>query len=126
MDLVMMRLSALPKTWLFDLDGTLVAHNGHLAGGDRLLAGVGDFFGRIPPEDTIILLSSRPESLRQPSLAFLAQAGIRIDRAIFGLPVGERILFNDGKPSGLATAHAVDLPRDDGLEGVDFVCDPKL
>lgn len=64
--------------------------------------------------------------MRQASLAFLAAAGVRIDHAIFGLPPGERILFNDEKPSGLKTAHAINLVRDEGFERVTFVCDPAL
>ena len=33
-------LSPLPHTWILDVDGTLCVHNGHLNGGDELLAGV--------------------------------------------------------------------------------------
>ena len=121
-----MRLSTLPKTWILDLDGLLVAHNGHLSGPDRLLPGVADFARKIGPNDKVVLLSSRDPSLRDTAIAFLKDAGIQITGAIFGLPHGERILFNDRKPSGLATAHAVNLDRDQGLEGIAFICDPKL
>src|ERR1700744_3334044 len=113
----MMRLSPLGKTWIFDLDGVLAPHNGHLAGPERLLPGVAEFFAKVAPGDTTVLLSSRHVSMREASLAFLAAAGIRIDHAIFGVPHGERILFNDRKPSGLATAYAINLNRDEGLEG---------
>jgi FMN phosphatase YigB (HAD superfamily) len=122
----MMRLSPLGKTWIFDLDGVLAPHNGHLTGADRLLPGVAEFFAKIAPGDMTVLVSSRDVSMRETSLAFLAAAGIRIDHAIFGVPHGERILFNDRKPSGLATAHAVNLNRDEGLGSVGFVNDPGL
>jgi hypothetical protein len=123
---VVMRLSTLAKTWIFDLDGVLTPHNGYRSGPERLLPGVADFARRIAPQDTMLLLSSRDVALREASLAFLASAGLRVDGAIFGLPHGERILFNDRKPSGLATAHAINLGRDQGLESVRFVCDPSL
>ena len=36
-------LSTLPKTWVFDLDGTILKHNGYkLDGEDTLLKGVKD------------------------------------------------------------------------------------
>ena len=36
--------SNLNKTWIFDLDGTLVIHNGYKCGEDTLLPGVKEFF----------------------------------------------------------------------------------
>jgi hypothetical protein len=122
----MMRLSPLGKTWIFDLDGVLAPHNGHHSGPERLLPGVAEFFAKIAPGDTTVLLSSRDASMREPSLAFLAASGLRIDHAVFGVPHGERILFNDRKPSGLDTAHAINLRRDEGLGSVEFISDPAL
>ena len=47
-------LSTLPKTWIFDLDGTIVRHNGYkLDGKDSLLAGMKEYIRSIPPEDKI-------------------------------------------------------------------------
>jgi hypothetical protein len=122
----MIRVSALPKTWIFDLDGCLVVHCGHLGDGDRLLPGVREWMAQIPASDRIVLLSAREECYRESSLAFLRGEGIRIDHAVFGLPVGERILFNDRKPQGLDTALAVNLPRDAGPSAVAVECDPAL
>ena len=122
----MMRLSALPKTWILDLDGLLVPHNGHLSGSDRLLPGVAEFAKKIGPHDKVVLLSSRDPDSQDAAIAFLRDAGIHVAGAVFGLPHGERILFNDRKPSGLPTAHAINLDRDQGLEDVSFICDPKL
>ena len=51
----MIHLSKLPKTWLIDVDGTLVKHNGYLEGKDELLDGVIDFFEKIPQQDKVIL-----------------------------------------------------------------------
>lgn len=112
----MMHLSDLDKTWIFDLDGTLVEHDGCFKGGERLLPGVKELFARMGSGDKVVLLSARPESQKAESLAFLAAEGLRIDFAIFGLPYGERILFNDEKPSGLKTAIAVSLKRDGGVD----------
>lgn len=118
-------LSPLPHTWLVDVDGTIVVHNGHKRGGDALLPGVREFWAEIPDEDVIVLLSARTEVETAATLAFLAGEGLRWDRVLFGLPAGERILINDAKPSGLTTALAVDLPRDAGLSGVAVTVDPE-
>lgn len=108
-------LSTLPKTWLFDLDGTIVKHNGHLHGDDILLDGVQEFFDTISEQDKVILLTSRPEIYRENTLRFLVANQIRFDAILFGLPMGERVLVNDRKNSGLTTAYAVNLPRDSGF-----------
>lgn len=108
-----MVLSTLPKTWIFDLDGTLVKHNGYKTDGqDRLLPGVMDYLAAIPAEDRIIILTSREEVFREQTITFLKEAGIRFDEIIFGVPMGERILVNDKKPSGLEMAIAWNLERD--------------
>ena len=55
-------LSTLPKTWIFDLDGTLVKHNGYKEDGiDILLADAKEYLAEIPPEDKIIIVTSRTE-----------------------------------------------------------------
>jgi hypothetical protein len=112
--------------WLVDIDGTMVVHNGHLAGQDSLLSGVAAFWKNIPEQDTVILLSARQETWREATLAWLAAQGLRIDHALFGMPAGERILINDKKDSGLATAVAVNLARNTGLGGLSVVIDSNL
>lgn len=120
-------LSALGKTWLFDLDGTLARHNGYRHGKDELLPGVRDFFEEsIGENDAVVILTSRKEEFRGVTERFLAENNIRYDSIIFNLPAGERILFNDSKPSGLNTAVAVSCARDRGLEGMEAVCDGRL
>jgi len=119
-------LSPLPKTWLIDIDGTVLPHNGHLSGTDALLPSVAALWARFGPEDRIILLTGRAEAHRAETLAVLRAAGLRWDETLFGLPTGERVLINDAKPSGLCTAHAVCVPRDAGLEGVAVAVDEAL
>jgi hypothetical protein len=117
-------LSSLPHTWIIDIDGTILKNNGHKEGhGDQLLCGVRDFWKRIPVEDTIILVSAREELYAEATLDFLRSNGLRYDQYIFGLPKGERILINDTKPSGLDTALAINVKRDQGLEELVLTCD---
>ena len=106
-------VSSLGKTWLFDLDGTVVKHNGYLTDGkDTLLDGAKEFFAAVPPDDTIVFLTSRSEKYAQTTEAFLKENGIRYNSIVYGLPYGERILVNDCKPSGLKMAVAVNTKRD--------------
>lgn len=105
-------LSPLPHTWLFDIDGTLVVHNGYLNGGDRLLPGVKETFAQIPSGDSIILMTARPQTSSAELERFLEESGIRYDRIIYDVPQGERVLVNDKKPSGLITAYAINKERD--------------
>lgn len=106
-------LSTLPKTWVLDLDGTILKHNGYkLDGEDTLLPGVKEFFDGIPCGDKIIIFTSRAEEYREMTLGFLKRHAIRFDKILFDMPVGERIIVNDRKPSGLDMAVAVNIDRD--------------
>lgn len=121
-----LRLSTLPKTWVFDVDGTLVIHNGHLRPqGDELLPGVKEFFASLPAQDAVVLLTARKKELGPALEAFLTANGIRYDAILYGMPAGERILVNDCKPSGLLTAVAVNKKRDDELS-IHTVLDESL
>lgn len=114
-------LSSLRHTWIFDIDGTIVKHNGYkLNGEDTLLSGVKDFFQAIPEEDMIILLTSRTVESKEQTEEFLKKNKIRFDHIIYHVPYGERILYNDNKPSGLRMAYSVCLARDEGLQ-TDFI-----
>ena len=109
-----MILSTLPKTWIFDLDGTLVKHNGYkLDGRDTLLSGVTEYLSEIPEEDKIVIFTSRTEEYKEETLRFLIENHIRYDSILFNMPMGERIVVNDRKPSGIDMAVAVNLDRDD-------------
>lgn len=106
-------LSTLPKTWIFDLDGTLLKHNGYkIDGTDTVLPGAKEYIDQIPAEDKIVILTSRTEEYREMTLSFLKEQQLRYDEIIFNMPMGERILVNDRKPSGLDMAVAFNLDRD--------------
>lgn len=106
-------LSTLSKTWIFDLDGTLLKHNGYkIDGKDSLLEGAKEYIDAIPKEDYILILTSRTDEYKQMTLNFLSENNIRYDNIIFNMPYGERIIVNDRKPSGLDMSVAINLDRD--------------
>lgn len=105
-------LSSLGHTWILDLDGTIVKHNGYkLDGQDTFLDGAEAFLKSLPGQDKIIFLTSREENLKEQTERFLKKHGIRFDYILCGMPYGERILFNDCKPSGLKMGIAVNVKR---------------
>ena len=107
-------LSPLPHTWIFDLDGSIVKHNGYKNGNDVLLPSVKEFFENdLPAGDFVIIVTSREEKCKKSVIKFLKNNKIRFNHIIFGLPYGERILINDKKPSNLITSYAINLKRDE-------------
>ncbi len=120
------KVSPLGKTWIFDIDGTIVKHNGYkLDGYDTLLDGAKEFFNNIPDGDMIILLTSRKYEDREMTEKFLMDNGIRFDNIIYDAPYGERIIINDKKPSGLITSVAVNTDRDEFMQ-TEFEIDENL
>ena len=119
-------LSCLPKTWLIDIDGVILKHNGYKQDGEKLLPGVQEFWQQISEEDFVILLTARAEEMRESTLELLANYGLRYNIAIFGIPTGERVCINDKKPSGLLTSYAVNLLRDQGLSQLKAIKDPNF
>lgn len=119
-------LSPLRKTWIFDFDGTLVVHNGYKAGKDQLLPGVREFLSKIPADDYIIILTAREREAAEKTESFLEQEGIRYDQILYAMPMGERILFNDSKPSGLKMCYSVERQRNQGFCDVEFTVDSNL
>ena len=118
-------LSNLGHTWILDLDGTIVKHNGYkIDGEDTFLDGAIEFLNSIPDEDMIIFLTSRTEEYRDITECFLRENGIRYNHIIFGAPFGERIIVNDKKNSGLAMAACVNGDRD--IFSVSFQIDESL
>lgn len=106
-------LSTLPKTWVFDLDGTLLKHNGYKSDGyDTLLDGVKEYISSIPSEDKIVIMTSRTDEYKKMTVDFLAEQGVRYDDILFNMPMGERIIVNDRKPSGLEMSVAINVDRD--------------
>lgn len=121
-----MKLSTLAKTWILDVDGTLVKHNGYKTDGyDTLLDGVKEFYSKISPEDKIVLMTARKEEYLEELKKFLAENGLRYDYLLTDMPMGERILINDNKPSGLKCAYAICKERD-GRFKLDFIIEESL
>ncbi len=109
----MLELSSLEHTWIIDVDGTIVKHNGYkIDGYDTLLEGVKEFFYTIDKNDKIVLLTARTNEHMENLKRFLKDNNIRYDYLLTDMPMGERILINDEKPSGLKTAVAVNKKRD--------------
>ena len=107
------RLSSLPKTWILDLDGTLVVHDGpFIMGKDEFLPGAREFLESIPKRDMIIFLTARSDYEKSHTMRFLKENKIRYDHIIFNAGEGERIMINDMKPDGLVTAYAINTKRD--------------
>ena len=105
-------LSTLRHTWILDLDGTIVKHNGYKSDGyDTLNEEALAFQQAIPSNDMIIIVTAREIDYQQKTEHFLKMQGIRYNHIIFGVPDGERILVNDIKPLGLQTAIAVNVDR---------------
>lgn len=121
-----LRLSKLGHTWILDLDGTLVEHNGYKSGQDRFLAGTKEFLNSIPEDDYILIMTAREKEAKQKTEVFLKENGIRYNQILFEMPMGERILINDTKPSGLQCAHVIAPARNQGLGKVKLVLDERL
>ncbi len=121
-----LRLSKLGHTWILDFDGTLVEHNGYKTGEDKFLSGAREFLESIPKEDYILIMTAREKEARAKTEAFLKKNSIRYNEIIFEMPMGERILINDIKPSGLDCAHSISPVRDQGLEGLKIIIDERL
>ena len=118
-------LSKLGHTWIIDLDGTVVKHNGYkLDGYDTILPGAKEFLDSIPAEDMIILITSRQKEYAEITEKFLGESDIRYSYIIYGAPYGERIVINDNKLSGLQMAKSLCVQRDRGLWiDMDFIDD---
>lgn len=109
----LMKISSLNHTWILDVDGTIVKHNGYKTDRhDTLLPGVKEFFEGLPSNDKVILLTARKEESFPALKDFLKENNIHYDYLLFDMPMGERILVNDRKPSGLDMAFAINKNRD--------------
>ena len=121
-----LKISTLGHTWILDLDGTLVEHNGYKTGEDKLLTGTKEFIQAIPPEDFILILTARELEAKERTVKFLEDNEIRYNQILFEMPMGERILINDNKPSGLKCAYAITPERNQGLAEMRFEIDKNL
>lgn len=114
----MKNLETLGKTWLIDLDGTLVLHNGYKDSGDQLLESVHELWDKFKFNDKIIILTGRHEKYRILTEQFLLDNNLRYDFLIMDLPTGMRVLINDAKPDGTSTAMSINLVRNQGVQEV--------
>lgn len=117
----------IPKTIICDIDGCILEHQGTLtnihSNITKLLPGVTEKFNEWNMKSyKIILLTGRPESMRDLTVSQLASFGLFWDVLIMGATRGERILINDIKPtSELNTATAINLKRNEGLASCLYV-----
>jgi len=110
-------MSNLPKTWILDLDGTIVKHNGYkIDGKDSLLPDVDKFLSQIGQDDMVVFITSRKLEHKEETEEFLKSNGIRFDSIIYEAPYGERILVNDRKPSGLEMSYGINTKRDEAID----------
>ena len=113
-------LSTLSHTWFFDLDGTILDHNAHIGGQDTLLNGVKELWEAIPNDDYIVITTGRSSTYKDQTLKFLDSNNIRYNAVLFDLPLGERIVVNDVKDSGLKCAIAWNVERNKGFTSNEF------
>jgi len=121
-----LKISKLGHTWVLDFDGTLVEHNGYKTGKDRFLPGAKKFLQSIPENDYVLILTAREKEACERTEEFLRENGIRYDGILFEMPMGERILINDDKPSGLKCAYAITPKRNQGLDYLNIILDENL
>ncbi len=121
-----LRISPMPKTWILDLDGTLLVHDGpYIMGKDEFLPGAREFLESIPKMDMIIFLTARSDYEKPHTMRFLKENNVRYDHIIFNAGEGERIMINDMKPDGLVTAYALNTVRDRFCK-TEFITDSNM
>jgi len=106
-----------PKTYIFDLDGTILQYNLIFTEDrDELLPGVQELWDSFDPQDMIILTTARPEYLREHTEQELTKNGIPYHRLIMQIERGPRYLINDMDPKAPGKrAIAINVKRDKGI-----------
>ena len=74
----------------------------------------------------VLILTARERAAQKQTEKFLIENDIKYNQILFEMPMGERILINDDKPSGLRCAYAITPTRNQGLESLDVVMDENL
>lgn len=116
----------LPRTYFLDIDGCLIEHDGNhteiITTNRRILPGVLQKMNEWSKVNSkIILTTARRESSRDQTEKQLKSLGLFWDVLIMGVGNGQRVVINDLKPGSYeATAIAINIPRNVGLEDIDI------
>ena len=114
------------KTIICDIDGTIFKYppDGHLdlvTKEPEILPGVAKKFDQWEKKGCrIVLITGRRESVREVTELALRNAGIPFDMLIMGFADTGRVLINDINWKGRVKAHAVNMPRDEGFEKINW------
>lgn len=112
------------KTIFCDIDGCIFKHLGNIQNmfnnNLELLPGTIEKFTEwITNGYTIIMVTGRPESMRDITTKQLNMFGIPYKQLVMGLPRGQRVIINDIKDySQDKTAKAINLKRNEGMLSV--------
>ena len=119
-----------PPTVFSDIDGTIWKHESDIRhsmkGTQRLLPGVFENFLKWHRQGfKIILTTGRPEFLREATETQLRELGIFYNQLVMDCGPGPRVLINDmdskvEDTKFMAKAQAVNLIRDNGMEGLEI------
>lgn len=114
-----------PKTIIVDLDGTVFPHRGTMENIVRALVNrdyVEPYYSAREAFTkweragyNIIVMTGRPECIREETVAELKYAGLFFTQLIMGVGGGVRVLINDRKPDGQDTAFAINVDRSQGI-----------
>ena len=127
MDLEYVPIMKRPRTLLIDLDGCIFRQGNRWP--DIAVDPVKDLLPGVKKKlaeanlagHKIIILTARTWPEKSLTERQLREAGVKYDTLICGLPTGQRILINDRKnEEDTPMAVAVNLRRDEGLEGVEL------
>lgn len=111
-----------PTTYFIDIDGTILYQP------DDFCRVLQESYVPLPLKDTkekllewiyeghyIILLTARPENMREMTIKQLHDTGILFDQLYMGCRNGVRVIINDYSDKSNLKAKAINLPRNKGL-----------
>lgn len=116
----------LPRTLITDIDGTILKHQGTLSAmakkAEALPGTIEKLDEVMSGGHIIILVTGRPETIRDITEQQLRELGVVYHQLIMGVGHGPRILINDLSPANdNPTAVALSLKRDRGISDLDIV-----